>query len=112
MLKLKLNIICLFFTFIILSTCNIVLAETILIDGYIPGTGMLEEDRRGHYRGYGYEYMEFLSRYGDWKFEYVPSTTWNECNDKLQAGLIDLLPAMPGDYRSIQNVVRTDHVIG
>ncbi|MBR1860089.1 MAG: EAL domain-containing protein, partial [Selenomonadaceae bacterium] len=63
-------------------------------------------------RGYGYEYMEFLSRYGDWKFEYVPSTTWNECNDKLQAGLIDLLPAMPGDYRSIQNVVRTDHVIG
>ena len=103
------------FILIVLITLGIfstVSAETKLKVGYIPKSGFLEEDRAGHYRGYGYEYMEFLSRYGDWKFEYVPCLTWQECNEKLQNGMIDVLPAMPGDYRSIQNVVRTDHVIG
>ncbi|MBR2180001.1 MAG: EAL domain-containing protein [Selenomonadaceae bacterium] len=97
---------------ITLGIFSTVSAETKLRVGYIPKTGFLEEDRAGHYRGYGYEYMEFLSRYGDWKFEYIPCLTWQECNEKLQSGMIDVLPAMPGDYRSIQNVVRTDHVIG
>ena len=80
--------------------------------GYVPGTGFLEEDRPQHYQGYGYEYMQFLSRYGNWSFEYVPCRTWMECGEKLQSGEIDLLPAMPGDYRSLSNTVRTDHVIG
>ena len=97
---------------IIFYTCGIVSAETRLRVGYVPVTGFLEEDRAGHFRGYGYEYMEFLSKYGDWKFEYIPCTTWRECGEKLQNGLIDVLPAMPGDYRSLQNVTRTDHVIG
>ncbi len=97
---------------IILSICINVSAQTKLRVGYIPETGFIESDRIGHLTGYGYEYMEFLARYGNWKFEYVPCTTWNECNEKLQAGLIDVLPAMPGDYRSLQNVIRTDHVIG
>ena len=97
---------------IFLTSLNIAYAEKKLRVGYVPQTGFLEEDRSGHIRGYGYEYMEFLARYGDWKFEYVPSTSWQECNQKLQAGVIDVLPAMPGDYRSLQNVTRTDHVIG
>ena len=96
----------------ILGVCEAVGAETILRVGYVPQTGFFEEDRAGHFRGYGYEYMEFLSKYGNWKFEYIPCMTWNECNEKLQSGAIDVLPAMPGDYRSIPNVVRTDHVIG
>lgn len=102
-----------FFALVILfSVCNNVFAETRLRVGYVPSVGFLEEDRIGHIRGYGYEYMEFLSRYGNWKFEYVPSMTWRECNEKLQAGVIDILPAMPGDYRSLENVKRTDHVVG
>ncbi len=80
--------------------------------GYVPGTGFLEEDRPQHYQGYGYEYMQFLSRYGNWNFEYVPCRSWMECGEKLQSGEIDLLPAMPGDYRSLPNTTRTDHVIG
>ncbi len=97
---------------IIFSVCADVHAETKLRVGYVPGTGFLEEDRSGHFLGYGYEYMEFLARYGDWKFEYIPATTWKELGEKLQNGSIDLLPAVPGDYRSLQNVTRTDHVIG
>ncbi|MBR2215810.1 MAG: EAL domain-containing protein [Selenomonadaceae bacterium] len=80
--------------------------------GYIPGTGFWTEDIPGHVSGYGYEYMQFLSRYGDWEFEYVPSRTWQESNEKLQSGEIDILPAMPGDYKTLNNVVRTDHVVG
>ena len=80
--------------------------------GYVPGTGFVEEDWPGHYRGYGYEYMEFLANYGDWSFEYVPSTTWMECAAKLQSGEIDLIPEMPGNYRILTNVKRTDHVVG
>lgn len=86
--------------------------KTVLKVGYIPGTGFLTEDWQGHLSGYGYEYMEFLSNYGDWTFVYVPSVTWQECNEKLQSGAIDLLPAMPGSYLSLTNVKRTDHVIG
>lgn len=97
---------------IILSFCVNVHAETKLRVGYVPGMGFLEEDRSGHFLGYGYEYMEFLARYGDWKFEYVPAATWKELGEKLQSGAIDLLPAVPGDYRSLENVKRTDHVIG
>ena len=97
---------------LILAIVNITSAQTKLRVGYVPATGFLEEDSHGHYRGYGYEYMEFLARYGNWQFEYVPSTTWQECNVRLQAGEIDVLPAMPGDYRTLQNVTRTDHVIG
>ena len=96
-----------------LAIGNNVFAEEIKLRvGYVPDTGFLEEDRQGHIRGYGYEYMEFLSRYGNWKFEYVPCTSWADCGEKLQNGTIELLPAMPGDYRSLKNVTRTDHVIG
>ena len=103
----------LIFAFILtFGTFNMASSQTKLKVGYIPNTGFLEEDRAGHLRGYGYEYMEFLARYGDWKFEYIPCTKWQECNEKLQSGLIDVLPAMPGDYRTLQNVTRTDHVIG
>ena len=98
---------------IVLTVCNVALASEIKLRvGYVPETGFLMEDRPGHIRGYGYEYMEFLSRYGNWKFEYIPSTSWEEAGEKLQNGTIDLLPAMPGDYRSLKNVTRTDHVIG
>ena len=86
--------------------------RTVLRVGYVPGTGFLEQDRPGHYQGYGYEYMQFLSRYGNWDFEYVPCRSWTECGEKLRTGAIDLLPAMPGDYRSLPFATRTDHVIG
>ncbi len=97
---------------ICLSIFNFAAAENILRVGYVPETGFLEEDRQGHIRGYGFEYMEFLSRYTHRKFEYIPCTSWRDAGEKLQNGTIDLLPAMPGDYRSLQNVTRTDHVIG
>lgn len=80
--------------------------------GYIADTGFLREDRPGHFEGYGYEYMEFLSRYGDWQFIYVPCRSWQEMGEKLKSGEVDIIPAMPGDYRSLKFAKRTEHVIG
>lgn len=79
--------------------------------GYVPGTGFLEEDRPGHMRGNGYEYMEFLSGFLGAKFTYVPCVSWWEAGSLLESGAIDLLPAMPGNYKSLPFAVRTDHVI-
>ena len=85
-------------------------AETLKV-GYVPGTGFLEEDRPGHLRGLGYEYMQFLSGFGGWNFVYIPCVNWWEAGEKLSAGEIDLLPAMPGNYQTLPFASRTDHVI-
>ncbi|SHK40332.1 extracellular solute-binding protein, family 3 [Selenomonas ruminantium] len=79
--------------------------------GYVPGTGFLEENRPGHMQGNGYEYMEFLSGFLGAKFIYVPCINWWEAGDKLNTGEIDLLPAMPGNYKTLPFAQRTDHVI-
>ncbi|MBQ1614868.1 MAG: hypothetical protein II089_09540, partial [Selenomonas sp.] len=79
--------------------------------GYVPGTGFLDEDRPGHMRGNGYEYMEFLSGFLGAKFTYIPCVNWWEAGNKLEKMEIDLLPAMPGDYKTLPFAVRTDHVI-
>ncbi|MBO5651008.1 MAG: transporter substrate-binding domain-containing protein [Selenomonas sp.] len=79
--------------------------------GYVPGTGFLEEDMPGHMRGNGYEYMEFLSGFLGAKFSYVPCVNWWEAGAKLENHEIDLLPAMPGNYKTLPFAVRTDHVI-
>ena len=79
--------------------------------GYVPGTGFLEEDKPGHMRGNGYEYMEFLSGFLGANFSYVPCVNWWEAGAKLENHEIDMLPAMPGNYRTLPFAVRTDHVI-
>lgn len=96
----------------ILSTSPVEAEEKVLRVGYIPKTGFLEEDWAGHQQGYGYEYMEFLSNYGGWKFNYVPCKSWSEMGEKLNSGAIDLMPEIPGNWRLIPNARRTDHVIG
>ena len=97
---------------IALSTSIVGAEEKLLRVGYIPETGFLEENWAGHQQGYGYEYMEFLSNYGGWKFNYVPCDSWEELGNKLNSGEIDLMPEMPGNWRLIPNAKRADHVIG
>ena len=103
--------------FLIFSNLNLVEAapeieETNLKVGYVENTGFVEEDWSGHQIGYGYEYMESLSIYGNWNFEYVPYKSWNELVRALKAGEVDIIPCMPGDYRGIKNTSKTDHVVG
>ena len=95
-----------------LSSLSVDAEEKVLRVGYIPNTGFVEENWAGHQQGYGYEYMEFLANYGQWKFYYVPCKTWEELGAKLNSGEIDLMPEMPGNWRLIPNAKRTDHVVG
>ena len=80
--------------------------------GYLKSSSFLWEDRPGHKTGYGYDYMEFLSGYAECNFEYVECNSWAELCAKMAAGEIDLAPGMPGDWHTIPNAKRTDHVIG
>ena len=86
--------------------------EKVLRVGYMPETGFVEENWAGHVQGYGYEYMEFLSNYGGWQFNYIPCKSWEDLGAKLNSGEIDLMPEIPGNWRLIPNARRTDHVIG
>lgn len=100
------------FLFVALSPLVSADSRPVIRVGYISGIGFLNENRPGHFEGYGYEYMEFLARYGNWKMIYVPCRSWKEMGEKLNAGEIDFLPAMPGDYKSLPFAKRTEHVVG
>jgi diguanylate cyclase (GGDEF)-like protein len=54
-------------------------------------SGNFQEGKEGERKsGYGYEYLQKISYYTDWKYEYVYGT-FKECMDKLIAGEIDLM---------------------
>ncbi|MBR5914464.1 MAG: EAL domain-containing protein [Selenomonadaceae bacterium] len=80
--------------------------------GYVKGTAFIYEDLPNHKTGYGYEYMEFLSNYANCKFKYVEFDDWGVLASKLQSGEVDVIPSMPGDYKKLSNVTRTEHVVG
>ena len=103
------TLLCIFWSALFLSAPVWALEE--LKVGYVPGTGFLDEDRPGHMRGNGYEYMEFLSGFLGAKFTYIPCVSWWEAGAKLENMEIDLLPAMPGNYKTMPFAIRTDHVI-
>ena len=87
-------------------------SKQVLRVGYLPNTGFIDENWNGHYVGYGYEYMESLSTYGNWNFVYVPYKTWKKLGLALQNNEVDIIPCMPGNYRMFPNTTRTDHVVG
>ena len=85
--------------------------ETIKV-GYLNGTSFAYEDFPGHVTGYGHEYMEFLSNYANCKFIYVGVEDWKDLTAKLQSGEVDVIPDVPGDYKKLSNILRTEHVVG
>ena len=47
-------------------------------------------DKNVQTRIYGYELMQALAGYTEWKFEYV-KCDWSDCFDKLENGEIDIM---------------------
>ena len=80
--------------------------------GYVKGANFIYEDRPGHKVGYGYEYMEFLEMYAHCNFEYVEYENWDAMVAGFENKEVDMVPGMPGDWRTIPNSLRTAHVIG
>ena len=63
--------------------------QTIRI-GYDLNSNFIKEND-GNYYGYGVEYLEKISEYTDWKYEYVKDESWHASLDKLRNGEIDLI---------------------
>ncbi len=51
-------------------------------------------DRSGPIGGYGFDYLEEISNYTGWKYEYIP-VSWDRGLEMLKAGEIDLLAPAP-----------------
>ena len=58
--------------------------------GYFDYYGFISKENNGEYKGYGVEYLNEISKYTNWNYEYVYGT-WSECLDRLSKGEIDLL---------------------
>lgn len=68
---------------------NIYADDTVLKVGYSDSDGILV-DENGEYSGYAVGYLEELSRYTGWKYEFVYDS-WKNCMDRLESGELDLL---------------------
>lgn len=58
--------------------------------GYFTFPGFQEVGDDGRYHGYGYDYLQEIAKYTGWDYEFVDAT-WEECQDLLARGEIDLL---------------------
>lgn len=62
--------------------------------GYVTSEEFIryhEVPGQSHYDGYMAEFLEVLSIYGDWEYEFV-NGNWEECKQWIADGTIDLLP--------------------
>lgn len=75
------------------SNTEVVRVGCVDIDNFL-----IEEN--GSVRGYVADCLYEISKYTDWKYEYVHGT-WNECMQLLQEGKIDLL--FPAEYSEERN---------
>ncbi len=61
--------------------------------------------------GYGYEYLQKISNYTDWKYEYVYGS-WSELYNKFLNGEIDLLPGVSKTEQREQEMLFPDYEMG
>ena len=68
-------------------------------------------DKNGVRRGYGYELMQALAGYTEWKFEYV-KCDWSDCFDKLENGEIDIMGDISYTDERTQKMLFSDKPMG
>ncbi len=61
-----------------------------IVVGYPLLNSIHEVDSRGQFNGYNYEYLQELSKYTGWDYEFVIDT-WENCMNGLENGTIDLM---------------------
>lgn len=64
--------------------------EQVIKVGVFPYKELMMKSEDGRYSGYGYEYLQEISRYTGWTYKYVDGT-WEECLEMLKTGEIDLM---------------------
>ena len=73
-----------------ISTTSINAEEQVIRVGYDQNSHFIQE-RDGEYYGYGVEYLNKISEYTDWTYEYVTANGWADNFEKLRNGEIDLI---------------------
>ena len=68
-------------------------------------------DKNGVRRGYGYELMQALAGYTEWKFEYV-KCDWSDCFDKLENSEIDIMGDISYTDERAQKMLFPDEPMG
>ena len=68
-------------------------------------------DKNGVRRGYGYELMQALAGYTEWKCEYV-KCDWSDCFDKLENGEIDIMGDISYSDERAQKMLFSDEPMG
>mgnify|MGYP002589406072 CR=1 FL=1 len=68
-------------------------------------------DKNGVRRGYGYELMQALAGYTEWKFEYV-KCDWSDCFDKLENGEIDIMGDISYSDERARKMLFSDEPMG
>ena len=58
--------------------------------GYDQNSHFIQE-KNGEYYGYGVEYLNKISEYTNWTYEYVTVTSWSDTFQKLRDNEIDLI---------------------
>lgn len=58
--------------------------------GYFDYSGFIEKGDDGRFAGYGVEYLQELSKYTGWEYEYVYGN-WSQCLERLKDGELDML---------------------
>lgn len=58
--------------------------------GWYESDGVHSMDKNGNPSGYDYDYLQAISQFTNWEYEYVEGT-WAECYEWLKEGKIDLL---------------------
>ena len=64
--------------------------ERIIRVGYDQNSHFIQE-KNGEYYGYGVEYLNKISEYTNWTYEYVTVTSWSDTFQKLRDNEIDLI---------------------
>lgn len=96
MKKIRCIVCSLLIVFILFVSSGVVLAlesnqtKTIRV-GYMNHPGYIERTEDGKFIGCGVEYLDEVSKYTNWKIEYIYAS-WSEQLEKLESGDIDLVP--------------------
>lgn len=81
--------------------------------GFYKWDGFNNMDDEGNLSGYGYEYLEHLSRYNDWNCEFVGyDNTWQESMEMLKSGEIDILCSMIKNPEREKEFLLSDYPMG
>lgn len=90
MKKCKVILVLLSFVLISGGFTKVVFADDVIRVGYINYNGFIEKDKNKKFDGYGVKYLNEISKYTGWRYEYVYDT-WTNCLEKLKTGEIDLI---------------------